>query len=129
MVAVLAAPATAAAACPPAVDQYTQHLPGAGCGSAAGEQAPVALLRLLPGEVRADLTGPDGRLLAQIATARELGAPALADEGGGATGASRGFATVAAETLGAGPTLGLIGALAGIALGGAWTWYSRRRRS
>jgi hypothetical protein len=131
IVAVLAAPVTAAVACPPAVDQYTQHLPGAACGSSAGGETPVARLGLLPSKTLADLTGPDGRLLAQIATARNLGAPALNGSAGpgAAAGAPRGFASVVAATVGTGPSLALIGALAVIAIPGAWTRFTRRRRS
>src|SRR6188768_3204397 len=78
IVAVFAAPATAAVASPPAVDQYTQHLPTAGVGSGTpGKTPPVARLDLLPPKTRAALAGPEGQLLAQIATARGLGAPAV----------------------------------------------------
>jgi hypothetical protein len=130
-VAVLAAPVTAAVACPPAVDQYTQHLPGAACGSSAGGETPVARPGLLPRRTVAALSGPDGRLLAQIATARNLGAPALTRSAapGAAAGAPRGFATVVADTVLSGPSLALIGALAVIAVPGAWTRLARRRRS
>jgi len=69
MVAVLAAPATAAVASPPAVDQYTTHLPGAGGNAGlASSSAPVAQPGQLPANVRAALSGP-GQLLTLIATA------------------------------------------------------------
>jgi hypothetical protein len=132
-VAVLAGPATAAVASPPAVDQYTQHLPTAGGGSGpVGGEPPVALSGLLPSATLAALSGPDGHRLAQIATARSLGAPAItasASKGRSAAGPRRGFATVAAETAGTGPSLALIGALAVIAVAGAWNRFLRRRRS
>lgn len=129
VVALLAAPATAAAS-PPAVDQYTQHLPDAGGGSAPADGGtPVARPALLPKETQEALSGPDGERLAQIATARDLGAPAAAGEATGVTsGDGRGFASVVAHTAGTGPSLVLIGALVGIALAGAWNRFSRRGR-
>lgn len=139
VVAVIAAPTSAAVASPPAVDQYTQHLPTAGDGSRpAGEKAPVAELGLLPSETVADLSGPDGQLLAQIATSPELGAPQAtgsAEPGARAgavtrkSGNGRGLATVVADTAGTGPSLALAGALVGIAFAGAWNRLFRRRRS
>lgn len=130
VVAVLAAPATAAVASPPAVDQYTQHLPDAGGGSAPADGGtPVARPGLLSKETQEALSGPDGERLAQIATARDLGAPAAAGEGPGVTsGDGRGFASVVAHTAGTGPSLVLIGALVGIALAGGWNRFSRRGR-
>jgi hypothetical protein len=139
VVAVLAAPAAAAVASPPAVDQYTQHLPTAGGGSSpAGDKPPVAQPGLLPGKTLAALSGPDGQLLAQIATASDLGAPpppASAQRGAGpgagtrVSGPGRGVATVVADTAGTGSSLALIGALVGIAIAGAWNRLSGRRRS
>jgi hypothetical protein len=136
IVAVLAAPATAAVASPPAVDQYTQHLPNAGGGSTPGDGGtPVARLALLSKEAQAALSsadgpGRDGQLLAQIATARDLGAPQTADAGAGvASGDEQGFATVVADTAVSAPGLLLIGALGGIALAGGWTRSIRRGRS
>jgi len=132
-VAVLAAPATAAVASPPAVDQYTQHLPAAGGGSGpAGGETPVARLGLLPRKTLAALSGRDGQILAQIATARVLAAPALTGsvpQGAGTdtSGNARSLATVVAETAATGPSLALIGALGGIAIAGAWTRSLRRR--
>jgi hypothetical protein len=135
MVAMLAAPATTAVASPPAVDQYTQHLPTAGGASGAtGGTAPVARLKLLPSSTRAALTGPDGERLAQIATASTLGAPASAPatgrqkRRGALAGARHGYATVVADTAGTGATLALIGALVVIAVPGAWTRFMRRRQ-
>jgi hypothetical protein len=130
IVAVLATPATTALASPPAVDQYTQHLPTAGGGGRAGSKPPIARLGLLPGKTRAALSGADGQVLAQITTARGLGAPVpVADSSGGSAGDSRDLATVLADTAGAPHSLALIGALVGIAAGAAWTRSSRRRRS
>ena len=135
VVAVLAASATAAVASPPAVDQYTQHLPAAGGGSPAGGEAPVAQPGLLPSSTLAALSGPDGQRLAEIATAPGLGAPAPtgsadpgAAAGSGTSGKGRGLATVVTETAGTGPSLTLIGALVGIAVAGAWNRFFRRRR-
>jgi hypothetical protein len=128
IVALLGAPATAVAS-PSAVDQYTQHLPTANGGSAAGagaaSAAPVARPGLLPHRTLAALSGPDGALLAQIATARDLGAPA-SGSGKRLGSTSRGFVTVAADTVGGVPSLALIGALVAITAAGAW---DRRRRS
>ena len=123
MVALLGVPATAVAS-PSAVDQYTQHLPTANGGSAAGAGAasatPVARPGLLPRRTLAALSGPDGALLAQIATARDLGAPTAGSEKRlGST--SRGFITVAADTVGGVPSLALIGALVAITAVGAFT--------
>jgi hypothetical protein len=131
-VAVLAAPASAAVATPPAVDQYTEHLPGAGGAGPAGGETPVARPGLLSSKTLAALSGPDGQLLAEIATARDLGAPAHARSGGpgiGTSGDGRGFATAAAATAGTLPGLALFGALGVIALAGGWTWFIRRGRS
>jgi hypothetical protein len=93
----------------------------------------VAELGLLPSETVADLSGPDGQLLAQIATSPELGAPQATgsgDRGAARTsGNNRGLATVVADTAGAGPSLALAGALVGIAFAGAWNRFFRRRRS
>ena len=138
VVAVIAAPTPAALASPPAVDQYTQHLPTAGGGSSpTGDEAPVAQPGLLPSKTQAALSSrSDGQLLAQIATASTLGAPtpAGANESGagaatGTSGKERGYATVVADTAGTGSSLALAGALVGIALAGAWNRFSRRRRS
>jgi hypothetical protein len=135
IVALLAAPTTAAVASPPAVDQYTQHLPTAGSGSSpAGDEPPVAQPGLLPSKTQAALTGPDGQLLAQIATSSDLGAPAPTGSAGsgagtGTSGKDRGVATVVADTAGTGSSLTLIGALGGIAFVGAWNRHFRRRRS
>jgi hypothetical protein len=138
VVAVLAVSATAAMASPPAVDQYTQHLPTAGGASRpTGDEAPVAQLGQLPGKTQAALSSqPDGQILAQIATASTLGAPApagstesAANAGKGGSGKERGYATVVADTAGTGSSLALAGALVGIAVVGAWNRLSRRRRS
>jgi hypothetical protein len=132
IVALLATPATAAMACPPAVDQYTEHLPGAGgCGRTSGD-TPVARSGLLSDKILASLSGRDGRLLAQIATARDLGAPAVrgsAAEDAGTSEDGRGFPVAAATTVGTGPALALFGALGVIALAGGWIWHIRRGRS
>jgi hypothetical protein len=138
----LAAPATAAVARPPAVDQYTQHLPTAGGTSTAGEEAPVAHPEQLPSKTQAALSGPEGQVLAQIATAPSLGAPTPTDSAkprpaavstaGAGTGASvdsRSLGTVVTDTAGTGPSLFLIGALAGIAVAGAWRFFRRRGSS
>lgn len=136
VVAVLAVPTTAAMASPPAVDQYTQHLPTAGGASRpTGDEAPVAQLGLLPRKTQAALASePDGQILAQVATASTLGAPApaepaAANAGKGDAGKERGYATVVADTAGTGSSLALAGALVGIAVVGAWNRLSRRRRS
>jgi hypothetical protein len=112
------------------VDQYTQHLPTAGGGGRAGGKAPVARLGLLPSKIRAALSGADADVLAQITTARGLGAPPpTSGSSGGSAGNSRDLATVLADTAGTAPSLALIGALIGISAGAAWTRFSRRRRS
>jgi hypothetical protein len=131
MVAALAAPATTAVASPPAVDQYTTHLPGAGGNSGyASASAPVAQPGQLPAEARAALSGPDGQLLTLIATAPGLGAPHVTGGASGATsGAGRGLATVLPDTVLTGPSLALVGALAGIVGAVAGARYARRRRS
>jgi hypothetical protein len=95
----------------------------------------VAQLGQLPGKVQADLSSqPDGQILAQVATASTLGAPAPAGStegsgGAGKAGNQRGYATVVADTAGTGSSLALAGALVGIAIAGAWHRLSRRRRS
>jgi hypothetical protein len=138
ILAVLAAPATAAVASPPAIDQYTQHLPEAGGGSIPSSGGtPAAQPGLLSEKTQAALSGPDGRRLAQIATARDLGAPAAAGRrasaaahaGTAVTGNEQGFATVAADTALSGPGLVLVGALGGIALVGGWSRSIRRGRA
>jgi hypothetical protein len=131
VIAVFAASGTAAVASPPAVDQYTQHLPSAGGGQGpAGDSAPVAQPGLLPSKTREQLeSGPDGQLLAQIATAPALGAAtptgsaiAEAPKKPGSTSAvqGRGVATVVSESAGAGPSLALLAALVAICVAGAW---------
>ncbi len=131
MVAVLAAPATTAVASPPAIDQYTTHLPGAGGNSGlASSSAPVAQPGLLSARTRAALAGPDGQLLIQIATASGLGAPEVppgAKEA--ASGGARGVAAVVADTVATGPGLVLIGVLAAIGLGAAVLRVIHRRRA
>jgi hypothetical protein len=131
MVAVLAAPATAAVASPPAVDQYTTHLPGAGGNSGlASSSAPVAEPGQLPGEVRAALTGPDGQLLTLIATAPGLGAPAVRDgAGGAASGGSPSLAAAGVGTVATVPGLALLGTLAVIVGALAGARRIRHRRS
>jgi hypothetical protein len=137
---VLAAPAASAVASPPAVDQYTQHLPTAGGTSTAGEETPVAHPGQLPSKTQAALSGPEGQVLAQIATAPSLGAPTPTDSAkpgavsaaGAGTGASvdsRSLGTVVTDTAGTGPSLFLIGALVGIAVAGAWRFFRRRGSS
>ena len=133
IVAVLAAPATAAVASPPAVDQYTQHLPQAGGGPAPSDGGtPVARPELLPKETQQVLSGRDGQQLAEIATARDLGAPEKADKGSATeitAAADHGFATVVTDTAMSAPGLVLLGALGGIALAGGWSRATRGRRS
>ena len=132
IVAVLAAPATAAVASPPAVDQYTQHLPQAGGGPTPSDGGtPVARPGLLSEQTQQALSDREGRRLAAIATARDLGAPAV-DEGSATdvtAAADHGFATVVADTAMSAPGLVLLGALGGIALAGGWTRSSRGGRS
>jgi hypothetical protein len=94
----------------------------------------VARLGLIPRKTLAALSGRDGQILAQIATARVLAAPALAGSvrqgaGTGTSGNARSLATVVAETAATGPSLALIGALGGIVVAAAWTRSLRRRRS
>jgi hypothetical protein len=140
--AVLAAPATTAAANPPAVDQYTTHLPGAGGNSGlASGSAPVAQPGELPSVVRTALTGPDGQLLTLIATAPGLGAPDAGE--GTATGGSEGtaavvegdsntspsLATAVADAAGSGSGLALLGVLGGIGIAAAGVHLVRSRRS
>jgi hypothetical protein len=133
IVALLAAPATPAAGAPPAVDQYTQHLPTAGGGANAGPaggNTPQARLDLLPKKTLAALKGPDGDLLAQIATAQDLGAPGSAGRGADLTsGEDRGFVGAVVNTLGTGPVLILLVAIIGVAVAGPLNQAARRRRS
>ena len=95
----------------------------------------MAQIGQLPGKTQAALSSePDGEILAQIATASTLGAPAPvgstgARSGGAGTGNERGYATVVADTAGTGSSLALAGALVGIAIAGAWNRLSHRRRS
>jgi hypothetical protein len=131
VIAVFAASGTAALASPPAVDQYTQHLPSAGGGQgSAGDSAPVAQPDLLPSKTRDELdSSADGQLLTQIATAPALGAAnptggaaAEAPRKLGSTSAvqGRGVAAVVSESAGAGPSLALLAALVAICAAGAW---------
>jgi hypothetical protein len=132
VIAVFAASGTAAVASPPpAVDQYTQHLPSAGGGQGpAGDKAPVAQPGLLPSDTQAELaSAPDGQLLAQIATAPALGAaaptPVSPRNPGAATVERRGLASAVTDSAGTGPSLALIGALVAIVAAGA---FKRLRR-
>jgi hypothetical protein len=134
VIAVFAASGTAAVASPPpAVDQYTQHLPSAGGGQGpSGDKAPVAQPGLLPSDTQAELaSAPDGQLLAQIATAPALGGPTAAAtpdsprNPGAASATPRGLASVVSDSAGTGPSLALIGALVAIVAAGA---FKRLRR-
>lgn len=121
----------AAGASPPAVDQYTEHLPGAGGGGTASGEPPISAPGLLPNSTRQALTDPEGQQLVQIATSPGLGAPELsrvANNSGSADSPRRGVATVVADTAATGPSLALIVALAVIAVPGA-LFLLRRRRS
>src|SRR5262245_35076558 len=154
MVAVLAAPASSAMASPPAVDQYTTHLPGAGGNSGlASASAPVAEPGQLPANVRAALAraGANGQLLTLIATAPGLGAPdarsasaGTSAAGGvgtaaggvgtaaaveGASAANPSLVTAVADAAGRGPGLALLGVLACIVGAAALARYVRHRRS
>lgn len=147
MVALLAAPVTTAVASPPAVDQYTTHLPGAGGNSGlASSSAPVAQPGQLPAAVRTALTGRDGQLLTLIATAPGLGAPAVNESAGGgasggggsptpaaavegASGASPALTTAVADAAGSSQSLALLGVLAAIGIAAAGVHLVRRRRS
>ena len=130
IVALLGAPATTAVATPSAGDQYTRHIPlangGSAAGGGAGASAPVARPGLLPHRTLAALHGPDGKLLAQIATSRDLGAPAASGSDQQLSSSNRGFVTAVTGALGGAPVLVLIGALVAITAAGAW---DRRRRS
>jgi hypothetical protein len=132
VIAVFAASGTAAVASPPpAVDQYTQHLPSAGGGQGpSGDKAPVAQPGLLPSDTQAELAAaPDGQLLAQIATAPALGAgtPTTSPRNPGAASGieRRGLASVVSDSAGTGPSLALIAALVAIVAAGA---FKRLRR-
>jgi hypothetical protein len=153
MVAMLAAPVTTAVASPPAVDQYTTHLPGAGGNSGlASSSAPVAQPGLLPDSVRAALTGSDGQILTLIATAPALGAPDVRNASAGtsaggstgtsadtsagaaatlgdASGSSPSLATAVADATGSGPGLALLAVVAGIGIAVAGVRLVRSRRS
>jgi hypothetical protein len=131
MIAVLAAPATTAVASPAAVDQYTSKFPGAGGNSGlASGSAPVAQPGLLSARTRAELTGPEGQLLALIATAPGLGAPEVAPGAKEPTsGALPGLASAVADTFTAAPALVLVGALAAIAAGALAARAIQRRRT
>jgi hypothetical protein len=116
------------------VDQYTQHLPQADGGSTPADGGtPVARPGLLSKDTQEALSGRDGKALTEIATARDLGAPATADAGDAGDDltptADQGFASVVADTALSAPGLTLIGALGGIALAGGWTRSIRRGRS
>jgi hypothetical protein len=90
----------------------------------------VAQPGLLPADVRAALSGPDGQLLTLIATAPALGAPAVTDRTSGATsGGSPSLATAVADTVATAPMLALLGALVGIAGAAAAVRLVQRRRS
>ena len=110
----LTAPATAAMASPPAVDQYTQHLPTAGGGNTlAGGETPIAHPGQLSSKTQAALSGPEGQVLAPDSHRPELGcadAHRLGQTGRGGrgrgTGASvdgRSLATVVTDTAGTQP--------------------------
>jgi hypothetical protein len=128
----IAAP-SGALAHPPAVDEYAQHLPDARGDHPSDGTPPVARPQLLPPQVRSALSGPDGRLLAQIATAPELGAPtakgAIPGSGKpvpGIAGDSKGVPGAALDAVGSGPGIALLAALGAI---GVSAFLVLRRRS
>ncbi len=86
---------------------------------------------LLSDRTRAALGGPDGQLLALIATAPGLGAPEVRPgaHAQSTSGEGRPLATAVADTVATGPSLALIGALAAIAVGAMAARVIRRRRS
>jgi hypothetical protein len=120
----LACCSASAVASGPGVDEYTLNIPGAGGGSPLGGNPPAARLGMLPPAVRTQLSGPQGSLLALVATSPELGAPENQRRSSGAPGAkppdlrggSQGFPAAALRAAGDGSSLLLLGALAAIAL-------------
>lgn len=132
----LAAPATAGAR-DPAVDQYTANLPTAGGPQSPGGHAPQAEPGSLPPGTSGALKGKEGRLLAQVATSPDLGAPSGKGLHGsnsgsgpaGLAGTGRGVPAVASESAGSGPALALIAALAAIAGLAGFMFLRRRRRA
>jgi hypothetical protein len=131
------------AAADPSTDEYTLRLPDAG-GRQLGPEAPNPRVSDLPASTQQQLEdNPDGDTLAQIATAPELGAPAVlpAQIPAGAIGAGTGTGTgtgddessgggaagAAVSALGEPAALGVLGTLAAmIAFGIGWTMRSRR---
>ena len=70
-----AAGPTSAAASTPATDQYTASIPTSHGSKPTGGQKPHADRNALSPQARHAASGPSGKVLTQIATSRELGAP------------------------------------------------------
>jgi hypothetical protein len=152
--AAVAAPGPAVAGTP-AQDQYTANIPTSHGGKANGGQKPVAHPGDLSPQAQAATSGPDQKLLTQIATASQLGAPATASKhhgsdgalvgpGGGSSGGGSGGAgsggtgvdlsgtghslpAAVVGTANSGPGLWLLIVLGTIAAAGAFTLFRRRR--
>lgn len=103
---------------PPAADEYNLDFPDAKGKQEPVDAAPAPQLNQLPPAVASQLsTDPEGRALAAISTARELGAPkqptgsAKANEAIGSN-ASSSVTSAAASSFGNSGVLALLGALA-----------------
>lgn len=116
----------------PAVEEYTLRIPDARGKKHLGPNEPRAKPGDLPADVRQGLAGSsEGPLLAEIATARKLGAPPVpagsgpvaADDDASADG--RGFVSAALSTLGDPLALLLIAALI---VTGILAWIGARRK-
>jgi hypothetical protein len=133
----------AALASGPGVDEYTLNIPGAGGNHPSGGGPPTADPGSLPPRVQAQLTGPQGRLLATVATAPQLGAPRSPasdhagspnSSGSGGGGQASGAAPhpdssvpgAALRTAGDGTTLLLIAGAILVALAASGTLLRRR---
>lgn len=113
--AITASIAPAALAGVPAVDEYTLRPPDAG-GKHLGPDAPNPRVDELPALVREQLESrPDGAALAQIATARELGAPEVLPGAGGPAEAGPGESGAGGAALSALTEPAALGILAALA--------------
>ncbi len=132
----------AALASGPGVDEYTLNIPGAGGNHPQGGGPPTADPGSLPPQVQRQLTGPQGRLLATVATAPELGAPhptgasghqvspndgsVNQGPGGGQTQPGSSVAGAALRTAGDGTTLVLLAGAILVALAASGALLRRR---
>jgi hypothetical protein len=115
----------------PAVKEYSLNFPNAKGKSYPGAETPSARASELSPRVRRALRhSPDGKALAAVATAPELGAPASAAKGNRASGEDVGGSTpsfISAALGGLGDAAVILGVLALLGVIGLFAYLARVR--